>query len=66
MLRDRKEVSKIFDPIAYDQLEQYIEQERIQAISAAFTACFIMLDQNQDPRTEEFPSMIEEVLRNLE
>ena len=50
---------------AYTRLEHYIEQQRVEAIGAAHAWACIKLDKGKDPRMENCPEMLNEVIEYL-
>jgi hypothetical protein len=51
---------------AYRRLEQYVEEQRVQALGWAYTDSCIMLDNGDDPRLSEVPDIIARAAYDLE
>ena len=79
MKRDRTAICKIISEmldspdkhgiystsIAYTKLEHYVEQERIIAVGWSHIDACITLDNGDDPRTVEVPSILERARKDL-
>jgi hypothetical protein len=50
---------------AYDELEKYIEGIRIEALGWAYADAYTVLDNGQDYRKVEIPSIIERATKDL-
>jgi len=69
MDKDITEICKIINrnptTIAYQKLENYVEQQRTEAIGWAIADACVHLDEGKDYRQVEVPSILERAKKDL-